>query len=341
MNPRHRRLLIPGLLIALLVIVVVSSLADKAGAATSGEQPVSRITDSRITESSGLVVSRTDPDLAYTINDSGNAAAVYAVDVPSGRVVGSAAPRVPFTDTEALSADSTGVLWVADTGDNNRRRTDVALYSMAAFGRQDVGARDVKRFPLTYPSAPRDVESLVVNPRTDEKFLLTKGLLGGEVFALPDRLVQDRPNRVKALPATVPGLITDAAFTPDGAYVVARNYSRGFVLDASTWEEVETLDLPEVQQGETLAMEPDGRSLLVGSEGAESPLFRVAFTSPAPAAAPSDEPAAGAATARTPAGAADPGPLEGGNGFAGATWLWAGGVLALLAVISAAATRGR
>ncbi|MRJ76375.1 hypothetical protein GEV29_07485 [Aeromicrobium sp. SMF47] len=338
MNPRHRRLLIPGLLVALLIIVVVSSLADKAGAATSGE-PVSRIADARITESSGLVIDRADADLAYTINDSGNAAAVYAVDVPTGRVVGSATPAATFTDTEALSADRAGTLWVADTGDNNRQRSDVALYSLPAFGREDGGAVSVKRFPLTYPEGRRDVESLVVNPRTDEKFLLTKGLLGGEVFALPDRLEQDEPNRVRVLDATVPGMLTDAAFTPDGAYVVARSYSRAYVLDARTWKQVDTLALPSVRQGETLAMEPDGRSILVGSEGGDSPLFRVAFTAPVPEVEPTER--AGTAPAAGAPAAPDQGPPEGGNGFAGATWLWAGVVIALLAVISAAATRSR
>ncbi len=33
MNPRYRRLLIPGLLVLLLVVVVVSSLADRADGA--------------------------------------------------------------------------------------------------------------------------------------------------------------------------------------------------------------------------------------------------------------------------------------------------------------------
>ena len=45
MNPRYRRLLIPGLLIALLVIVVVSSVARRADGAEVRPGPVSRITD--------------------------------------------------------------------------------------------------------------------------------------------------------------------------------------------------------------------------------------------------------------------------------------------------------
>ena len=37
MNPRHRRLLIPGLLITLLVVVLLASLIGRAGATTTSD----------------------------------------------------------------------------------------------------------------------------------------------------------------------------------------------------------------------------------------------------------------------------------------------------------------
>ena len=88
MNPRHRRLLIPGLLIALLVVVLVSSLARRADGAEAGPEIVSRMSDPRITESSGLAISVKHDDLAYTINDSGNEPIIFAIKVSPGAVVG-------------------------------------------------------------------------------------------------------------------------------------------------------------------------------------------------------------------------------------------------------------
>lgn len=334
MNPRHRRLLIPGLLLALLVVVLVSSLARKADGAEADPDVVSRISDARIVESSGLVMSREDDDLAYTINDSGSESLVFAVDITTGATVGTLAVGAGLLDTEALSIDGDGMLWIADTGDNAGARTDVALYSVAEPGRANVTNADVTRFPLTYPDGPRDVEALAVNPQNGDKFLLTKGLMGGEVYAVPDELTADKANRVKALDASVSSVITDASFTPDGAYVIARNYFEAYVLDAKTWEEVATIALPPVQQGETLAVEPSGDSFLVGSEGASSPLIRIAFADPNP---PTPEPAATATP--TPAGVDGQEPPEDGSGFAGATWFWAAGALALLAVIAVVATR--
>jgi hypothetical protein len=335
MNPRHRRLLIPGLLIALLVIVVIASLTGKADAAGPKPQLVSTLSDPRITESSGLVVSRDDPDRAFTINDSGSSPVVYSVDVPSGRTVATTRVAADLVDTEALSVDADDTLWIADTGDNRGARTDVALYSLPAAGiGQDTAA--VTRYPITYPGGPIDVEALAVNPRTGAKLLISKGLFGGTVFSLPDPLVADQPNQAVAMKGDVPGLVTDAAFTPDGRYVVARTYTSGYLLDPTTRDSVMSIDLPSVDQGETLATEASGRSVLVGSEGKDSPLIRVSFSPPAPEPS-SDAPASPAAGASDRA--ESPAPPADGNGFAGATWFWAVVVVGLLAVISAAATR--
>lgn len=330
MNPRHRRLLFPGLLIALLIVVVVSALANKADAAVN-DGKISQFTDPRITESSGLVVGH-DADLVYTVNDSGNASIVFAVQLSTGKTVGTATAGVTFVDTEALSVDSTSTLWIADTGDNNRVRTDVALYAMPEFGATNVQAV-AKRYPLVYPEGPRDVEALVINPRNDQKFLLTKGLLGGEVLEVPQQLTQDEPNRLKLVDAVVPAMITDAAFTPDGRHVVARNYVSAKVLDAATWKTVDSVRLPAARQGETLAMEASGTSFVVGSEGVGSALDRVAFTAPTSA---EPTPAQGGESEPRPA-SSEPG----NSGFAGSTWLWASIAVALLAAVCVGATRRR
>lgn len=62
MSPRYRRALIPGLLLALLVLVVVAALTGQARADGTDGAPgrVSTITDDRLPETSGLVVSTRD-----------------------------------------------------------------------------------------------------------------------------------------------------------------------------------------------------------------------------------------------------------------------------------------
>ncbi|MET0820078.1 MAG: hypothetical protein ABWY58_03865 [Aeromicrobium sp.] len=341
MNPRHRRLLIPGLLIALLVIVLISSVAGRSDGATAGPQVVSTLSDGRINESSGLVVSPDDPDRAYTINDSGGAPVVYAISVSTGKTLGAATVDADLRDTEALSIDADGTLWVADTGDNRAVRTDAALYSLPqiADGTTRVSAQ---RFPVTYPGGPLDVEALAISPTSGAKILISKGLFGGTAFSLPDPLVPGRPNEAVAMTGSVPGLVTDASFTPDGRFVVARDYTESYALDPSTWTILSSGSLPPARQGETLAMEPGGRSFLVGSEGTGSTLTRIPFAEPAP----DSEPEATGSTAppspsTTSAGQVRAATPPEGGGFAGATWFWGFVVVALLAAISGAMTTKR
>ncbi|MBD8606640.1 hypothetical protein IFT73_07215 [Aeromicrobium sp. CFBP 8757] len=338
MNPRHRRLLIPGLLLALLVVVLISSVANRSDAAEAGPQTVSTLSDGRINESSGLVVSPDDPDRAYTINDSGGAPVVYAVSISTGRTLGAATIDADLVDTEALSIDPDGTLWIADTGDNRGDRTDAALYSLPeiADGTTSVTA---ERYPVTYPGGSIDVEALAIDPTSGAKYLISKGLFGGTVFRLPVDLAQDRPNQPETLAGDVPGLVTDAAFTPDGRHVVARDYSEAYVLDPVTWQIEASSELPPVDQGETLAMEAGGRSYLIGSEGTASPLIRVPFTPPAAGGDATDGPSA-APTEATPGRTGTAVPPDGG-GFAGATWFWGFVVVALLAAISGAMTTKR
>jgi hypothetical protein len=296
-----RRLLIPGLLVGLLVVVVLAALLGRAegtvliGAGPGGADDVgsaeatrvSSIDDMRITESSGLAVSRKHDDLAYTINDSGNAPIVFAIRISSGDVVGTTTIRnASFTllDTEAMALRD-GTLWVADTGDNIQNRTDAALY---AFDEPGPGEHTVtpKRYPVTYEDGPQNVEAIAVPPDAGRILLMSKLAAGGIVHRLPKNLREDAANTATATSRATPAFTSDATYTDDGRHVLVRNYPVAQVRDAKTWDLVRADVLPSQQLGETIAVEPSGRSYLVGSEGVGSELWRVAFDPDAPAATP-------------------------------------------------------
>lgn len=279
MNPRHRRLLIPGLLVVLVVVVVVASVTRRADAAERARSVVvSTITDPAITESSGLAVSTRHPDLAYTINDSGHAPVVYAIRISTGAVVGTTqVSGVTWRDTEAMAIDGRGTIWVADLGDNDAVRRDVALYSFAEPGEGD-HTTTATRYPVSYADGPQDVESLAIDPTTGRKIVVSKDLLNGRVLVLPRRLSTTSPNVPRPVERRTLLLATDASWSPDGRWVVVRNYLQAATLDPRTWRTVATTTLPEQPQGETLAFEPGGRSYLVGSEGVDSRLLRVGFS---------------------------------------------------------------
>lgn len=257
-------------------LLALVALAGVGGAQAWGQEDRGQlvVADPRISESSALAVSPSDPSLLYTVNDSGHDPVVYTVDRASGDVVGTTTllGLDPDTlDTEALTVDVDGRLWVADTGDNYHRRDDQALYALPAPGRGD---RQVtaQRYPLDYPAGNPDVEALLTDPVDGRLLLVTKGLVGGQVLGLPVAPPQGQtlaPDLVRGL--RVPGMVTDATALPatrgrDPAAVL-RTYGSAYVYRLPGWQTVGQFALPRQQQGESLTALAGGRRLLAGSEG--------------------------------------------------------------------------
>ncbi|MBC9226151.1 hypothetical protein GL325_07455 [Aeromicrobium sp. 636] len=275
MNPRHRRLLIPGLLLALIVVVVVASLIDRADAAVA--EPVTTLSDPRITESSGLAVSTAEDDLAYTVNDSGNAAEVFAVDLTTGAVVGVTTVRAQFRDVEALALRD-GTLWIGDIGDNRAERGDLALYAIEEPGRTTATV-DARRFPVSLEGGPADVEALLAPPESDRLQVVTKSLADATVLTLSeDDLDVGRTTEFDQTASGLPALVTDGAYSRDGSRVAVLSYGSLWSIDPADWSVVGSGSLPPLEQSETVAFVSDD-AVLVGSEGADSPLYRLALPS--------------------------------------------------------------
>lgn len=245
------------------------------------------IHDERLSESSALALAPFDDDLLYTVNDSGHDPLVYVVGRTSAEVVGTTALDGLDTDTadlEAVAVDGEGTLWVGDTGDNLHHRSDTALYALPAPGS---GERRLtpRPYPLEYASGRPDVEAMLIDPVSGDGWLVTKGLLGGQLLALPDTLSPGdpvTPEPVSGVP--VPGLVTDATFLPPGhdrsRAAVLRTYGSAYVYRLPDWTPAGTFRLPRQQQGESLAALPGGRTLLAGSEGTPALVDAVAVPGP-------------------------------------------------------------
>jgi hypothetical protein len=239
---------------------------------------VSTILDPRINESSSLAISARFPGIAHTANDEGKAV-VYAIDIASGQTVGTTKLKgITFTDPEAMAIDGQGTLWLADVGDNKKRRSSVVLY---AFPEQGPGNHKVTPdcYPIVYSDGrPHNVEAFLLNPISGAKYLVTKRRKKpGALFALPAELRVGVENVAVDLGKPMPRKISDGAFTANGAWTVLTDGKQAHVLSAGTWTVAQTITLPPVRQGESLAFHPDGTGFLIGSEGKRSPLIWIAF----------------------------------------------------------------
>jgi hypothetical protein len=127
---------------------------------------------------------------------------------------------------------------------------------------------------VAYPDGPHDAEALAVHPRTGRVYVVTKGRSGGGVYALPERPTRTGVNRLERV-ASAPAMVTDAVFLPDGSGLVVRTYTHAVLLDADRFLQVASDVMPLQPQGETVALAPGNRGLLVGSEGRGSLVQRV------------------------------------------------------------------
>jgi DNA-binding beta-propeller fold protein YncE len=293
-----------------------------------------RMGDPRITESSGLALSRAHPHTVWTANDSGDSARVFAVDTRTGKTSGVHTFDAPVRDVEALAITPQGRMLVADIGDNTASRDLVRIFW---FDEPALGATSGTwaSWEVVYPDGPHDAESIAVNPRTGRVYVVTKGT-DGAVYALPPEPSRQGVNRLVRV-ASAPTVATDAVFLADGSALAVRTYTRVVLLDPRTWRERASALLPLQPQGETIALAPQGSNLLVGSEGRNSlvqgvPVPRAATpaasrspspatTSARPTASPSasSSTAAGARASSTSAPVADRSPLI--LGIAGAVAL--------------------
>jgi hypothetical protein len=226
--------------------------------------------DPAITESSALVDLG---DAVVTANDSGSGALLYTVDARSGRTIGRTTYADRVEDVEALApgaGPSAGRVWAADIGDNDEERASVRVYRvLPRLGDTRV---DAPSYELVYPDGAHDAESLVVD-RRGRLYVITKGLLGGTVYAVPSTLDPQRPNRLRAL-AKVDVWATDAALFPDGRHVLVRGYDTAVVYTFPGFRPVASLDLPRQKQGEGVSISASGR-ILLSSEGVHSPVLEV------------------------------------------------------------------
>jgi len=247
---------------------LVAALLLPAALLGSGDPTVElTFEDPEIIESSGLAVVG---DLVVTTNDSGDEGRVFAVN-GSGETVGvtywSAEPR----DVEALAPAGDGAVWVGDVGDNSGLRDSVRITEVPV----GAGDREVSppSYELVYPDGARDAESLLADPTTGRLYLATKEVFGGLLYAVPEDLDPDRPNRLTEV-GPVLSIATDAAFFPDGRHLVVRGYQSATVYGFPSLEPVADLDLPDQEQGEGVAVTPEG-DLLLSTEGQRSEVLRV------------------------------------------------------------------
>lgn len=307
--------------------------------AAAADEVAFTISDERITESSGLATDTT-ADLYWTINDSGSSGVAYGLN-GDGETEGTVRFLADPVDIEAIAMDD-NQLFLADIGDNRARREFITVFAIDNPEPND-DTRTYRAYDFAYPDGPHDAEAMLVNSR-GRFFFVTKEARAG-IYRAPANPSRQSVNQLTRV-ADAPAFVTDGTFTPDGDRIALRTYVSVEMLDAESYKEVAQAPLPLQPQGESITMDLDGDSLLVGSEGVRSKVYRIAVptsindvpsssasppstASPTPSPSPSEQTGNGAES-EPPIPAEDGGGTLLAVGLAAAVALIAGAIVILI-----------
>jgi hypothetical protein len=226
-----------------------------------------------LTESSGVAVSRRLEGVLWTHNDSGDHAYLYATNLAGddlGSYHVSGASAVDWEDI-ALGPcpEAETCLYIADTGDNRRRRSNHAVYilpepsRLPRPGQSPPEALEARRLGVSYEGGPRDVEAMAVDSSGAILFI-SKGRSGpfrlfriSAAAARGDSAEAEFLGNLDIVPQHMLGRwVTGAAVSPSGRQLVVRTYTELYFLGWNGHEAV--LNRPPCLIG---AVEPQGEAV--------------------------------------------------------------------------------
>ena len=126
-------------------------------------QPTGKYTHPDIRESSGIVKSQQFEGVYWTLNDSGNPAALYATKLNGELIQEIAVHGSGNFDWEALGIDAQNRLWIGEIGNNSRLRQDlkvVVVEEPNPFTETEVEV--IASYPYRYPDENVDAEGLFI-----------------------------------------------------------------------------------------------------------------------------------------------------------------------------------
>lgn len=229
--------------------------------------------DPRIRESSGLARSNYDRPTLFTHNDSGGDPQVFAVAHNGYTRSSIDLQGAKARDWEDISSGPGRTMWVGDIGDNRRVRDTIQVYRFIEPESLSTDVVSTTRYDFRYPDGSHNAEGLMVHPQTGRLYIVTKASSGAGIYRAPADLSTSKVMTLTRV-ASAPSLIKGAAFSPDGSTFVLTGGSYNYVY-RSIGGKPTTVKKPPLRQGESVTISRDGKAMLVGSEGSDSPVYRM------------------------------------------------------------------
>lgn len=212
-------------------------------------EPIATLGPGAGKEISGIVRSRRDPSVFWTLNDSGDEPRVYPITI-DGRVVPSVRhPEIPGTfiggainsDWEDIALDASGRLIVADFGNNSNDRRDLCLYILPepepTEGRTTFASKVFIEYPdqraWPAPREDRNFDAEAIFTVGDDIYILSKNRSDTftKLYRLDDR-AQGVTNTLTLIGRyDLKGQATGADASPDGLRLAVLTYDRVWLFE--------------------------------------------------------------------------------------------------------------
>jgi hypothetical protein len=224
-----------------------------------------------VRETSGLVRGRTNGDVFWTHNDSGNNPQIFALGpdrTVRARVALEGASVVDWEDMEGGSCGEGHCLYIADIGDNEGVRTSITIYELQEPRLPATTAKITRALHAVYADGPQDAEAFFRLPN-GELYVVTKGRQKSiKLYRFNSTGPHGRLELVRELAPRARAEIdrvTAATASPNGNWVAVRSYGTLYVyateeLLRGSGKPVVTYSLRSLGelQGESLTLDDDG-----------------------------------------------------------------------------------
>jgi hypothetical protein len=249
----------------------------------------------QLKEISGLAASRRHPGVLYVHND-GSDGRLFGIGT-NGQTVAVFELAAKVTDLEDIAigpGPEPGVphLYVGDIGDNDRRRSTVAVYRLpepdlpsGTTAKRPAPLTTFDTLRLRYPDGAHDAEAVLCDPRTGDLLIATKEKRRSRIYLAPaNRLAAGAEVALTLLWEVPVADVSAGDISPDGHHLILRRENAAFLWTRGAEEpllkalarpsrRVAVIGPPTEPNGEALAWRPDGTGYYTLSEGKRQPVY--------------------------------------------------------------------
>ncbi len=270
-----------------LVALVFSGCAGVQGLRGDGSfgyrQDLGEVQYPLITEASGLAASRINKDVLWVHNDSGDESRVYAMNIRGEHLGVYYIADCPARDWEDMAVGPGPVpgqnyLYIGDIGDNLVRNAEVRVCRVSEpllrDGVQVSNRLRAEVFTLRYPDGARDAETLMVDPRSGDLFIVSKEEGRARIYRAAYPQATDESILLERVAELALSTLVAGDISPDGDEILLKSYHQIFYWRRTAEQTVAQALLQTAlavsyirePQGEALAWQAQGRGYFTVSE---------------------------------------------------------------------------